>query len=281
MHSKDSMANKSILEAQTWTPDWQPDRNIVMWFHKMLSSLKEGAIWAAPASGQIYRVNHANKTLTLIEGDPNDSEHWHDMTKRSCAALGYRVLDSGVSNPDEMDFAESIFNALIEDNVPFSKEQVTLQYRPFKLNGAWKWYWVLLPEDRSKALAHGQEDNRAKAAMQARLKAHELGVVVGKIDLIKPYMKESDDEYDPKDIVQNYDGPNEPDLFSSVRPAEHGTVPYRIVLHRGISQYHPYVTHYQDMNNKSFEHGNYFQNYAEAVIDFEERCKKRGLNPYP
>ena len=73
---------------------------------------------------------------------------------------------------------------LEEEDSPFSKKKVTLQYRPFQKGSDWKWFWVLLPDDRSAALAHGQGDNRAEAAVQARKKARELNVIISQIDVL-------------------------------------------------------------------------------------------------
>jgi len=84
--------------------------------------------------------------------------------------------------------AQQIVAALAEElAAPFAKSKVILQYRPFQLQGGWRWYWVLLPLDRSKALATGQSGSRAEAATAARLKARKLGVVIDKIDVMMPY----------------------------------------------------------------------------------------------
>lgn len=74
-----------------------------------------------------------------------------------------------------------------EAGPPFSKAGVTLQYRPFKLDGDWQWAWVLLPDDRKKAAGHGQETSRALAAVAARKEARKLGVTIAKIDVLKPH----------------------------------------------------------------------------------------------
>lgn len=81
--------------------------------------------------------------------------------------------------------ATEIVAALVEDqSSPFAKSEATLQYRPFQLDGDWKWYWVLLPSDRNKALASGQADSRAEAATAARLEARKLGILIASIDVI-------------------------------------------------------------------------------------------------
>jgi len=122
--------------------------------------------------------------VNLFE-NPNEQPH------------GWTVLvdPNDSTNPDEQSFAEhatapQIMAELFEEaGGPFAKTQVTLQYRPFMLQADWKWFWVLLPEDRSKSMAHGQEDSRAQAAVSARREARKLNVVITKIDVLKPYAK--------------------------------------------------------------------------------------------
>lgn len=85
--------------------------------------------------------------------------------------------------------AQQIADALLETAAAFDYKSVTLQYRPFLLDTDWKWFWVLLPEDRSKALSSGQADSRAEAATAARLMARKLHVTISKIDVLKPTRK--------------------------------------------------------------------------------------------
>jgi len=81
--------------------------------------------------------------------------------------------------------ASEIVSALVEEMAsPFTKAEATLQYRPFRLGADWKWYWVLLPKDRNKALASGQADSRAEAATAARLEARKLHIVIKDIDVL-------------------------------------------------------------------------------------------------
>ncbi len=80
--------------------------------------------------------------------------------------------------------AAQIIAALLETDSPYAKTPVTLQYRPVKLGGSWAWFWVLLPQDRNKALASGQADSRAEAATAARLEARKLHIVIKDIDVL-------------------------------------------------------------------------------------------------
>ena len=185
-----------FLEAQDadWTPEWQPTPEILAWFHNFLNRTRPG-VWVSPGSGQMYNLNPQTKTAILISGSPNDPKHWHDKNKVTMQKLGWTVLD-GPGNPNEMSFAEHLTAAeirseLFEEAVsPFTKSGVTLQYRPFQLDGDWQWAWVLLPDDRSKALAAGQGANRAAAAVGARKEARKLGVTIAKIDVLKPHEKQ-------------------------------------------------------------------------------------------
>lgn len=84
--------------------------------------------------------------------------------------------------------ARALCGVFLEDaTTPFAKTPVTLQYRPFSLNSEWKWGWVLLPQDRNAALAQGQGDSRAEAAVGARKEARRLKAVITAIDVLKPY----------------------------------------------------------------------------------------------
>jgi len=182
------------VEDQDWSDTWEPSPEILAWFHNFLRRTRPG-VWVSPGSGQIYNLNPQTKTATLISGSPNDPKHWHDKNKVTMRRLGWTVLD-GPEDPDQMSFAEHLTAAeirseLFEEAVsPFTKSGVTLQYRPFQLDGDWQWAWVLLPDDRSKALAAGQGANRAAAAVGARKEARKLGVTISKIDVLKPHEKQ-------------------------------------------------------------------------------------------
>lgn len=152
--------------------------------------MREGAVWGVPGTGQIYKISHANKTFTLIDGEPNDPKHWHDMNKVTLAKLGYRVLDRPELPGYEQAFAEAVqmVSVFLEDEVAFDKQAATLQYRPYRTpEDGWKWFWVLLPDDKSRALASGTGDSRAQASTMARLKARKLGIIIQNVDLMEPH----------------------------------------------------------------------------------------------
>lgn len=181
---------KRLVEDDEWSETWQPTPQVLEWFRHFLRNMREGAMWAVPGSQHVYRISHADKTFTLLQGDPNDPKNWHKKSKRTLAQLGYRMIDGTEGEPEngEMAFAEGAekFVSLLLDDIasPFTKQRVTLQYRPIQLADQWKWYWILLPEDKSKALATGQGDSRAAASTAARLKARELKVVIANVEVL-------------------------------------------------------------------------------------------------
>lgn len=171
-----------------WSYAWRPSPEILAWFRRFLERAPK--MWVSPSSGHVYAINPETKTMTLAHGDPHDARHWHDKNKVTLAELGWTVLDGPDSPNDEMAFAErltaqQIVSALVEDTAgPYDKKTATLQYRPISTGDQWKWYWVLLPPDRSKAYATGDADSRAAAATAARLKARELHIVISDIDVM-------------------------------------------------------------------------------------------------
>ena len=150
---------------------------------------KSGVLFLSTGLG--YAVDETDKIMILMRGKPDAA---HAQVKAFMQPHGWTVLDGpdDSTNPDEMSFAEHVmakqirFELLEDAGTPFAKTPVTLQYRPFRLGDDWKWFWTLLPDDRSKALATGQGDNRAAAAVEARKEARKLGVVISSIDVLKP-----------------------------------------------------------------------------------------------
>lgn len=79
--------------------------------------------------------------------------------------------------------AREILDTLLETNDPYSKKSFSLEYRPYKRGDDWFWFWVLHPEDKQRAIAHGQSDSRAAASIAARLKARELKGVITQVNV--------------------------------------------------------------------------------------------------
>jgi hypothetical protein len=105
-------------EDQPWGPNWQPQPHMVAWFAQLLRVMKDGAVWAAPGSQQVYKIDHQAKTFTLMSGNPNDPNHWHDKNKKTLPHLGYTVLDAPPPppRPDEQAFAEAIIEELLMES---------------------------------------------------------------------------------------------------------------------------------------------------------------------
>lgn len=108
-----------LLEDDEWSPNWQPDANILAWFKKTLSMFKrDGQTWVVPGSGHAYVLFPSHKVMMLIDGDPNDPKNWHNKTTRAVQALGWTMANYdeathwrgdkvvGGSDPDVMSFAE-------------------------------------------------------------------------------------------------------------------------------------------------------------------------------
>lgn len=51
---------------------WQPSAYDLHWTHQMLSLIKDGGAWGVPMNGNIYRISHKHKTMTLVAGDEDD-----------------------------------------------------------------------------------------------------------------------------------------------------------------------------------------------------------------
>lgn len=148
---------------------------------------KEGVTFVSKVAYMLYPDR---KLMLCTDAAPAPE---HEKLKEFMAQYGWTVrCDADDEHPDQMSFAETaaedIRNELFEEAAsPFAKAAVTLQYRPFQMDGEWKWSWVLLPDDRNKALAAGQGINRAAAAVEARKEARKLGVTIDKIDVLKPH----------------------------------------------------------------------------------------------
>lgn len=83
--------------------------------------------------------------------------------------------------------AASIVSEFLEEEMAFDRQSATLQYRPYEIQGEWKWYWVLLPEDGKSAIASGTGSSRSEAGLQARKEARKKRIVIQKIDILKPF----------------------------------------------------------------------------------------------
>lgn len=80
MKSKANMLVNRLLEAE----DWQPRPSDIAWTENLLRMIKDGGMWAVPMSSSIYRVNHKDRQLELVEGDALDM---HSRITKVCAKL--------------------------------------------------------------------------------------------------------------------------------------------------------------------------------------------------
>ena len=68
-------------------------------------------------------------------------------------------------------------------------------------------------------------------------------------------------------------------LKSPINKGDWATAPGRIVLHKALHS-DEWVTHWENMQTGGYTSGHYFRNdYAGALEDYRERCKKLGVNP--
>jgi hypothetical protein len=136
---------------------WEPPPQLMAWFKNLLRMLNPVAEWAVPATGQVYKIDQKARTVTLVVGEPNDPDHWHDKTKAVFQKLGYTVHDSP-DNPDEMAFSESL--------IAESPEISTLKKNQIKLD----------PEERdqvmrARAVWHmGKDSGPSPAVRKAKVR---------------------------------------------------------------------------------------------------------------
>lgn len=94
-----------MLEDEPYHDDWQPQPFMLQWFRNFLSMQRDGSMWASPSSGLVYRIDKTRKTLTLVQGDPNDERGWHKKNIVTLGALGWTVLPAVAGT--EQHFAEN------------------------------------------------------------------------------------------------------------------------------------------------------------------------------
>ena len=81
--------------------------------------------------------------------------------------------------------ADLYLEELNEESILAAKP-VMLQYRPHMKNDSVIWYWVMLPQDRSKALASGFEKTRGRASVAARQAARKNGFLINQVGMLPP-----------------------------------------------------------------------------------------------
>lgn len=118
---------------------WEPDQPTLSWFFRLLQHLEPVATWAVPSTGQIYKIDQPNRVVTLVSGEVNDPEGWHDKTKKVFRLMGYTVHDHPPEEaPEEQGFAENLSPlaaSILFDDLIESAEDIWNEYRknPFGL----------------------------------------------------------------------------------------------------------------------------------------------------
>ena len=72
--------------------DWKPTTTDLAWCESLVAIIKDGGIWGTPATG-IYRVDHINKQLVLMERSPEFNKEDYERNVIAFAAIGWQVID--------------------------------------------------------------------------------------------------------------------------------------------------------------------------------------------
>lgn len=65
----------------------------------MLAQLRDGAMWACPAAGRVYRIDKANSKLVVVVAldtfpeDDKDKDEVHDRIRISFEHVGYAMME--------------------------------------------------------------------------------------------------------------------------------------------------------------------------------------------
>ena len=68
---------------------YEPQPSDLVWLKDLLETLKDGGIWAVPCSASTFKINKREKTLTLLDGNPDDPTNQRTATVAD--ALGWVV----------------------------------------------------------------------------------------------------------------------------------------------------------------------------------------------
>lgn len=74
------------------TADWQPGPEVIDWARGMVAMMRQNAVWGIPANANVYKFDHANKTLWLVAGDEDEI---HRRTIVVFGAIGWSVRVKG------------------------------------------------------------------------------------------------------------------------------------------------------------------------------------------
>ena len=74
--------------------EYQPSPSDIAWTENVLRIIRDGGVWGIPGTGQVYKVDHKEKTLTLImdPGTP-EADELHLKIIAVAKAMGWKVYD--------------------------------------------------------------------------------------------------------------------------------------------------------------------------------------------
>lgn len=85
------MAGKDGMEPVTGNSNgWQPSPADAAWLKRMLALCGHNAVWAIPATGEVYRVDQHAKKLVLIAGIKDDG---YNRQEKVLAMIGWTIED--------------------------------------------------------------------------------------------------------------------------------------------------------------------------------------------
>jgi hypothetical protein len=68
---------------------WEPKSSDIVWASKLIRMMNDGDSWCMPMNNTVYKVDHKNKTLTLIEGRV---DVMFFRNSKCFGKIGYKVL---------------------------------------------------------------------------------------------------------------------------------------------------------------------------------------------
>ena len=83
-----------LLGVIAMSDDYKPSIFDLQWTKSMLDQMNDGATWAMPMNGMVWRFDHSNKELILVDG-PKD--YMFNRITKNFSYYGYTVKD-GRSN---------------------------------------------------------------------------------------------------------------------------------------------------------------------------------------
>ena len=76
---------------------WKPSENDLDWCREMVRVMTHDGVWMCPRYGHVYRFNHNEKQITLVDGDASHPIHQRNII--AFGRVGYTVTVSPVREP--------------------------------------------------------------------------------------------------------------------------------------------------------------------------------------